>query len=130
MIGKAIYNLLSTDLPLTASIGTKIYPVVAPRSAEPTFVVFNQISSNALRTKDDPFPMTNYLVQVDTYSESALEAAEVNELVKKALSRKTGEYGSICIFSTTIETEMDGYSGDDEVFRKTLRFEIIAKNLN
>ena len=75
MIGKAIYNLLSTDLPLTAIVGDKIYPVVAPRSAEPIFVVFNQISSNAIRTKDDPFPLTNYLVQVDTYSESALEAA-------------------------------------------------------
>lgn len=130
MIGKAIYNILSTDADLTAAVGAKIYPVVAPQTAEPVFVVYNQISSNSIRTKDDPFPMTNYLVQVDTYSESALEAAEVNELVKKALSRKTGEFASICIFATTIETEMDGYSGDDEVFRKTLRFEIIAKNLN
>lgn len=130
MIGKAIYNILSTDADLTAAIGAKIYPVVAPQTAEPVFVVYNQISSNNIRTKDDPFPMTNYLVQVDTYSESALEAAEVNELVKKALSRKTGEFANICIFATTIETEMDGYSGDDEVFRKTLRFEIIAKNLN
>ena len=129
MIGKAIYNILSTDADLTAAVGAKIYPVVAPQTAEPVFVVYNQISSNSIRTKDDPFPMTNYLVQVDTYSESALEAAEVNELVKKALSRKTGEFASICIFATTIETEMDGYSGDDEVFRKTLRFEIIAKNL-
>lgn len=130
MIGKAIYNILSTDADLTAAVGAKIYPVVAPQTAEPVFVVYNQISSNSIRTKDDPFPMTNYLVQVDTYSESALEAAEVNELVKKALSRKTGEFANICIFATTIETEMDGYSGDDEVFRKTLRFEIIAKNLN
>lgn len=129
MIGKAIYNILSNNAPLIAVVGEKIYPVVAPKTAEPVFVVYNQISSNAIRTKDDPFPMTNFLVQVDTYSESAIEAAEVNDLIKNALTRKTGEFASICIFSTTIETEMDGYSGDDEVFRKTLRFEIIAKNL-
>ena len=39
-----------------------------------------------------------------------------------------------CVYYQTFvdkfDSEMDGYSGDDEVFRKTLRFEIIAKNLN
>jgi hypothetical protein len=121
---------LSNDVDLTAEIGNKIYPSIAPRHIEPTFMVYSIVSSNTIRTKDDPFPLTNYLVQIDTYSENALNAIEVNDLAKKALSRKTGEYGSICIFSTTIDSEMDGYSGEDEVFRKTLKFEIIAKNLN
>lgn len=130
MIEKAIYNILSNDADLTNEIGNKIYPSIAPRHIEPTFMVYSIVSSNTIRTKDDPFPLTNYTVQIDTYSENALNAIEVNDLAKKALSRKTGEYGSICIFSTTIDSEMDGYSGEDEVFRKTLKFEIIAKNLN
>lgn len=130
MIEKAVYSILSSDVGLTDVIGNKIYPSIAPRHIEPPFMVYSVVSSNAVRTKDDPFPLTNYLIQLDTYSENALNAIEVNDLAKRALSRKTGEYGSICIFSTTIDTEMDGYSGEDEVFRKTLRFEIIAKNLN
>ena len=124
MIGKAIYEILSTDTDLVAQVGNNIFPVVAPQTAEPLFLVYNQITSSGLRTKDNPFPLTTYLVQIDTYSESAINAAEVNDLVKKALDRKTGEFASICIFSTTIVSEMDGYSDDDEVFRKTLRFEI------
>ena len=127
-LGTAIYDMLSNNTQVTDLVGNGIYPIIAPMEAEPTFIVYSIINSENWSTKDKPYPITDYALQVDVYAKTALELYNTAEKVKLALNQQSGEYGDVCLFCSVYKREFDGYDSQDQLFKKTIEFSFIVNN--
>jgi hypothetical protein len=124
MVAKVIYNILTSDSDLTASIGTKVFPLVAPKDIQPTYIVYNIISHDDKRTKGAGHPIRDYRIQLDIYAETALKSFEVADLVESALNYKSGEFGGVCTWYTTLINSMTDFDDDSEIFRYMLEYQV------
>jgi hypothetical protein len=127
-LGTAVYEMLSSNSGVTSIVGNGIYPIVAPMEAEPTFIVYSIIDSGNWSTKDKPYPITDYSLQVDVYAKTALELYNTASKVRAALDQQSGEYGDVCLFCSVYKKEFDGYDSVDLLYRKTIEFNFIVNN--
>ncbi len=86
--GEAIRAVLAADATLTALVGTKIFPNLAPQGTVPPFVVYQQISGvpqNRL-TGGSVGRLTEFRMQLDSYARTYLEAHSVADAVDAVMS--------------------------------------------
>lgn len=125
MVAKVIYNILSTDTDLTAAISGKVFPFVAPKDTQRPCIVYNIISHDDKKTKGNAgHPIRDYRVQLDIYAESGIDCFEVAELVESALNYKSGEFGGVCTWYTTLLNSMTDFEDDSEIFRYMLEYQV------
>ena len=97
MISQAIYNILTNDAPVFAVVGTKIFPNMATQRTDFPYIVYSVIGKVPTDSKDSGLGFDRYRIQVDCVDESYTDAETLASLVRTALDRKTGSYGSMVI---------------------------------
>jgi len=112
MTGKAIYAILSTAVPVTGIVSTRIYPDMATQDATYPFVVYSITGILPSNTKDHASQMDEVTASVICYADSYNGVQDLAEKVRAALDGKTrGTYGGISIQSIRItdqiSTQMD-----------------------
>ena len=90
MIGKLIYNRLTTDASITAYIGTKVYPDITPQDVQYPFVVYSIINSVPVDYKDGQSNLEEISIQIDVYTQSYDDTQEVANLIRNRLDRFVG----------------------------------------
>lgn len=134
MIGKAIYNILSNAAAVTAKVGTRIYPGVAPQNAANPCIIYN-LSTRYEDTKDNVAVIANIDVQIDIYTDgydnpdqsSAYDGYGDNDdiatKVIAALDRYTGTNSTFDIDKIRLMSREDFFDNESDAYRTLLQFD-------
>lgn len=90
MIGKLIYNRLSSDGSITAYVGTKIYPDITPQNVQYPFVVYTIVNSLPVDYKDGQSNLEEITLQIDVYTQSYDDTQQLSNLIRNRLDRFVG----------------------------------------
>lgn len=136
-IRQAIYEHITEDADVSALIGTRCYPGVAPESAALPYVVYQTISTARPRHLGGTSGIAERRIQLDVYAATLTSAESVSEELRELFSAFRGAMGSsaqVNIRSCFVDDEDDLYeepvdSGGIEsgVFR--VRLDIVLGHL-
>jgi len=90
MIGKLIYNRLSTNGAILAYVGTKIYPDIVPQNVQYPFVVYTIVNSLPVDFKDGQSNLEEITLQIDVYTQSYDDTQDLSNLIRNRLDRFVG----------------------------------------
>ena len=107
MTGKALYAILSTAVPVTGIVSTRIYPDMATQDATYPFVVYSITGILPSNTKDHASQMDEVTASVICYADSYNGVQDLSEKVRAALDGKTrGTYGGVSLQSIRITDQL------------------------
>ena len=116
MTGKAIYAILSTAVPVTGIVSTRIYPDMAPQDAIYPFVVYSITGILPSNTKDHASQMDEVTASVICYADSYNDVQDLSEKVRAALDGKTrGTYGGVSLQSIRITDQISTQMNIDKL---------------
>ena len=90
MIGKLIYNRLSTEGAILAYVGTKIYPDIVPQNVQYPFVVYTIVNSLPVDFKDGQSNLEEITLQIDVYTQNYDDTQDLSNLIRNRLDRFVG----------------------------------------
>jgi hypothetical protein len=90
MIGKLIYNRLSTDGAILAYVGSKIYPDIVPQNVQYPFVVYTITNSTPVDYKDGQSNLEEIEIQIDVYTQNYDDTQDLSNLIRNRLDRFVG----------------------------------------
>ena len=97
-----LYNALGGHGGLSALVGARIYPDVAPMAVAVPYIVWSEVGNTPMNNMDGGVPdVNNYRVQLAVLAGSALQARNVAEQVRTAMATASGfkslevDYGSL-----------------------------------
>lgn len=121
-IGKAVYQILSNDAKVKEMVGNKIYPLIANQGTTYPFIIYKRTGIEPVTSKDrficSEVTSVDVIIASDRYDESI----EVAELVKDALSGKSGIYSGIKVIDINMISADEDYIED--TFIQNLTFNI------
>ena len=127
-IGKAIYNVLSTNSDVSTLVSTRIFPNVAPQTTTFPFIIYDVNGVQPNDTKDGVSTLDTNDVMISCYSETYSQASDLAQKIRIAMDRiNEGTYGGEQIQSSQFQSYNDIFddtSGDAGIYRKALDFEI------
>ena len=127
-IGKSIYNILANDSDVSAVVGTRIFPNVAPQTTTFPFIIYDVTGVQPNDTKDGASTLDTNDVMISCYSETYSQASDLAQKIRVAMDRiNEGTYGGEQIQSSQFQSYNDIFddtSGDAGIYRKALDFEI------
>jgi len=127
-IGKSIYYILVNDTDVSALVGTRIFPNVAPQTTTLPFIIYDVTGVSPNDTKEGPSTLDTNDVMISCYSETYSEASDLAQKIRVAMDRiNEGVYNDETIQSSQFQSYNDIFddtSGDAGIYRKALDFEI------
>ena len=127
-IGKSIYNILSNTGNVSALVGTRIFPNVAPQTTAFPFIIYDVTGVEPTNTKDGVSTLDTNDVMISVYSNTYSEASSLAQLVRISMDRlPTNTYAGEDIQSSEFQGYndiFDNTSGNAGIYRKALDFEI------
>lgn len=119
---EALTAVLLGDAALTLSIGNRLHWGRAPQGAVRPFVILQVISADVDQTMQGRTGLEQVRLQVDAYSDRALEAKAISALVIRALEAARGTHGETMVHSVNVDSrrdlQPDGSEGKQPVFRR------------
>lgn len=103
-VQSSLFTTLGGNAALTAAVGVRIYPDVAPIGVAVPYVVWSEVGTTPYNSMAGHDGLTQYRIQIMSFASSALRAREVAQLVRTAMAAAT-EFKSL---------EIDSASGDFE----------------
>ena len=100
----------STNITVTSSVSTRIYPEVCPQQTDLPVIVYARVSSNPEYSLDGYSSLENSRIQIDTFAETYKEAKVVAGRVKVAMDAATA-------YKAIMTNDMDEYDPELQVFR-------------
>lgn len=129
MIGKVIYDLLSSDGTVSGLVSTRIYPDTVPQNAEFPFVSYAVISTQPTDTKEGASKLDVVSVQVDIYSRSYSTTQTIAAAARSALDRYSGTNNSVKVDKIIFADQGSGaYEPEVGVYWITQDYTIRIKN--
>lgn len=118
MIEQALLTALAADAPLTALVGTRIYPVTAPQGTAAAYVTYEKVTGNPYHDHGGSgnlrWARISYMCHAPTYS----QAKAVADAIRDVLDGYRGTLDDVSIGS--ILSEEDADIGLDDVTRMQL----------
>jgi hypothetical protein len=105
IVGKAIYNILSTTSAVTDIVSTKIYPEIAPQNESQPYIVYSVVSNNPTDTKEDNGNVDQANIEVYCFNTKYTTAIDLGVAVRAALERRNGTFGGVKIQSINYTNE-------------------------
>jgi hypothetical protein len=112
-VGGAIYALLTGSAPVTAEVGTRIYPVFRPQGSALPAVVYTEISTTPSDTKSGPSDVDAVRVQIDVFSATYAQA------VRAVLDKYMGTAGGVVVDGVRFENENQTVDPTEEIYRRS-----------
>lgn len=122
-LGKYIYSVLSTDDTLHASLGTKIYPLVADNDTKFPFVVYKRLSLESNGCKDGYYQdIAEY--QITVITDKYAPGLEIAQRIRFLLERQDVSYGEDITIDSVLSFATEDYN---DGFVQTLHFRFTVK---
>lgn len=122
--GRAIYEILTTDTPLSNLVGTRIYPEAAPENAVSPFVVYSVQSVEPIRVKNTTSTLDTANFEVYTSSVDYSTAMAVNDAIRTAMDRRGGNFSGVAIDSIEYIDENVELDIDSREYVSEMRFRL------
>jgi hypothetical protein len=106
MTGLAIYDILTSNTPVTNLVGTRIFPDMATQQAVYPFVVYEISNTAPTNTKDGPSGLDEVTVNVMAYSNSYAEAQNIADKIRRAIDRTRGTFAGVVIQSIEFQNQL------------------------
>lgn len=116
-----IFGTLALNSGISAIVGTRVYPVIAPELTVPPFCVYTKVVTNPVNSLIGANPLTNPLFQIDIYARTHTQASSLGILLREAILAATP-------FSAVWRDTRDDYEPDTKLFRVSLDFSIWTVN--
>ena len=115
-VGKALYNILSSDADIVAICGTRVYPEIADQDAALPFIVYKVSDIQPSGTKSGSSSLDTARVDVYCVSEEYGEAMTISDEVRSALDRVGGTYTGVNIQSIDFDTADVEFDSDQRAY--------------
>ncbi len=117
-IGDVLYSLLSNDAPVSALVGTKIFPFLAIEDVKEPYIVFESGGLEPTDTKDGVSCLDKETWDISMYSDTLAEVEDLADKVRNVLDRYSGTVETIVVQSSTFLGEDGTYDDEDRLYIK------------
>lgn len=112
-IGQRLFGILSSDPPLTAIVGTQIYPMRAPQTVRPPFVVYTVVDEAPVNSLGGHTSgRTQAVVQFDAWSGTDVQAWQIAEAIGDVFARRLDLW-----MSSTVNRRWAGFDDEADLHR-------------
>ena len=126
MIGTSLYTLLSGHAPLTAIIGTKLFPVEAPQGKENPMVIYGITGTQPQETKSSVSTEDWVTVEIVSYSNDYDQSQQIAKEVRNALDKKSGVIAGNTISDIVFQDFEDGWDTSRECYAPIMKFLLMS----
>ena len=120
----AVYAKTVADATITAIIGTRCYPDVAPTSSALPYVVIQQITKTHEHNMTAATGIARTHLQVDVYGATRSATETLADAIRTEWDGYRGTTGSVVMRSAIIESERDAWdwigAGNEDVTHRTV----------
>lgn len=111
MLAEGLRAALIEDAGVSAIVGTRVYPQVAPQGAASPYLVYSQVSGAREWDLDCVAGLGNPVFQVTAWADTYAAAQALADAVRAAVSAASaaGDLGGETIQGATIENEIDQF---------------------
>lgn len=117
MIGQVIGDILATDAGVSALVSTRIYTQNAPLNETYPLVTYSLASKTPRNTKDGGSVVDTSRIQIDVYSELALNAGQINDAVRSALDGYSATNNGHRIDAIYFEQQREFFDSVQRIYR-------------
>jgi hypothetical protein len=122
--GKCIYNILSNDANVSATVGTKIFPSLGIENIAYPYIVYEMVNLDPTDTKDGVSCLDTEEFEIEIYTKNPSDMSTLGTDVRNALDRYTGTVEGINIQSIKYNAENSGYTDGDRIYLKMQSYSI------
>lgn len=127
LLGKHIFNFLSTDEEIKNIVGKKIFPLVVAHDVEYPFIVFSRTNVNPSYISKDGVTQDTVVVEISAVSDNYNKSCDLANAIRKCLELKKYKDETITIHSIKLNSVEETFNTDDNSFIQTLAFEFIIQ---
>jgi len=106
---QALQSRLTSYSGLSALVGTRVYPVIAPQGATRPFVTYQRISGDRMDGMTQAHGIAEPVIQIDCWGNTYTSVKAVAAQVRAALLRTAWTEDSVDTLDAFLESEIDGY---------------------
>ena len=106
-LSRALYAFLSTYPPLTALIGTRLYPGLAPTSSPFPYLTMQDLMVASHYHLDGATATFDSMVQLDVWALEALEAQKIARTIRLAMDGMPAAWDGLEVDGVFVESELD-----------------------
>jgi hypothetical protein len=129
--GKAIYNILTNDAPVSAIVSTRVYPIEASENASYPYVVFDITDTEPVESKDNPqydFESVEVRCYARGGSGAYLTLEDLSDKIITALNNNTGTFNGVIIKDAQYLNKDDIKLEDEQrIYGKRLDFRFLIQ---
>ncbi len=123
-IEEALYSHLTNDAGVSALVGNRVYPLMAPQDAALPHLVYQRISSPRLRSHGGPSGLAHPRFQITATAGSYSAARSLANAVRASLDGFRGTMGGgVSVGASFLDNEADGYQDVADTY--TVRLDVI-----
>lgn len=126
----ALRTVLVSTTVVTSMVGTRVYPLLAPKAASLPFIVWRRAGITREHTLAGPMGMPNVSVEMQTLAATYEDAREVADRVRLVLDGYGGTVNNVEVKNVSLENESDDFvqlAGGDlpPVYQVTQTFNVL-----
>lgn len=121
-IEEGLYDFLSTDGGISALVSTRVYPGTLPQNWTAPAISYQRISGNRVRNLSGPAGRAAPRIQIDCWADSYSGSKALATAVRSAMDGYAGLMGTTTVGSVVLESDLDFYEPDTNVYRVSMDF--------
>lgn len=130
----ALRIALLTDPAVALALGTKVYPLLAPKTVSLPLVTYRRSNINREHTLAAPMGMPTVSVEVSCYAATYEDVREVADVVRRRLDGYGGTVDNVEVKNVSLEQEADDFvqlAGNDlpPVYQVTQTYNVLWQEL-
>lgn len=124
MLETGLYAYLMTQSGLTAKIGDRLYPLLAPPNVALPYVVYSQVDARPSHAMDDAAGLATARYQFDIYAPRVLTGKEIAAALREALDGFRGMWGTVAVGAVLWLNDVDLMEPESVVTRIASDYDI------
>ena len=129
MVGKVIYNLLTTSTELTALISNKVFPLISEDETIINYIVYERRSTQPTNTKLKRSTVDVISYDIMIFTDGLEIMNDIALGVRNALDQYKGVNSGLWIDNIVYTGENDEYEPESNVFGKFMSFDVRFNNI-
>lgn len=106
----ALRNRLVTTAAVTALVGTRIYPVIAPATAALPFITWRRVAVTRQQSLRGPVGTPTVSLSLDIFAETYEAARDIADQCRATLDGWGGTFENTVVANVSLDNESDGFA--------------------
>lgn len=106
----AIRNRLVTTAGVSALVGTRVYPVLAPATAPLPFVTWRRVAVSRSQSLAGPIGLATVSLSLDVFAETYEAARDIADQCRRSLDGWGGTFDNTVVSNVSLDNEADGFA--------------------